>query len=95
MTGGGVLYNSSVWLHPDLETVMVGKWDEAGHMVHGREGRVTAIHCNSHGMMVLETEVVPGSKTYQYDPPTDKVISSNPLDRDLYEVKHISVRKSK
>ena len=95
MTGGGVLYNNSVWLYPDLETLMVGTWDEAGLMEWGRAGRVTGVHCNSDGVMVLQTEEVEGSKTYKYDPPSQTKISSNPLDTDQYEVKHISVRKSK
>ena len=95
MTGGGVLYNRTVWLYPDHETAMVGEWDEAGEMVEGRAGRVTGVHCNTEGIMILQTEAVPGSKSYQYDPPTDQRISSNPLDRDQYEVKHVTVKKSK
>ena len=95
MTGGGVLYNRTAWLYPDLDTVMVGHWDEDGLMEEGRAGRVTSVHCNSEGIMIMETEPVPGSKSYKYDPPTDQRISSNPLDRDQYEVKHVTVRKSK
>merc|ERR1719219_2720247 len=44
--------------------------------------------------MIMQTEVVPGSKSYKYDPPTAERISSNPLDRDQYEVKHVTVKKS-
>lgn len=95
MTGGGVLYNRSAWLYPDLTTAMVGQWDEAGRMVEGRAGRVRSVHCNTEGVMIIETEALPGSKSYRYDPPTDKRISSNPLDRDQYEVKHVTVKKSK
>ena len=94
MTGGGVLYNRSVWLYPDLDTVMLGHWDEAGLMVEGKAGRITGVHCNTDGVMNIGTEEVSGSKTYKYDPPTEKKISSNPLDRDLYEDRHVSVRKS-
>ena len=95
MTGGGVLYNRSAWLYPDLSTAMVGHWDQAGEMVEGREGRVSAVHCSPEGVMIIKAEALPGSKTYRYDPPTDQRISSNPLDRDQYEVKHVTVRKSK
>ena len=90
-----MLYNRTVWLYPDLTTAMLGHWDEVGEMVEGRAGRVTAVHCNSEGIMILQTEPVPGSKSYKYDPPTDKRISSNPLDSDQYEVKHVTVKKSK
>ena len=95
MTGGGVLYNRTAWLYPDHRTVMVGIWDSAGEMLKGRAGRVTGVHCNAEGIMILQTEPVPGSKSYKYDPPTDTRISSNPLDRDQYEVKHVTVKKSK
>jgi len=32
MFGGGALYDRSVWLYPDLETVMVGQWSLEGQM---------------------------------------------------------------
>ena len=77
--GGGVLYNNSVWLHPDMETVMVGRW-ERGLMKEGREGKVTAVRCK-HGIFEIDVEPEPKSEIFSYDPPTSSHMTSYPLNR--------------
>eukprot|EP00090_Calanus_glacialis_P009253 TRINITY_DN17640_c0_g1_i1.p1 TRINITY_DN17640_c0_g1~~TRINITY_DN17640_c0_g1_i1.p1 ORF type:complete len:464 (+),score=104.47 TRINITY_DN17640_c0_g1_i1:132-1523(+) len=91
--GGGVLYNNSVWLHPDMETVMVGKWKK-GVMEEGNEGKVRAVRCNN-GILELEVKPAGTSKIFKYDPPTATMMTSEPQERDPYESKHLVVKKSR
>ena len=88
MFGGGALYNSSVWLYPDMETLMVGQWSPGGLMQRGQLGEVVSVRCVQ-GVMVLSTRPVEGAKMYRYDPPSATMIATHPLDMDPYETKNI------
>ena len=95
MFGGGALYDSTVWLYPDMETLMVGQWsDPEGLMQRGQVGEVVSLTCHQ-GVMVLTTRSLPGAEIYKYDPPSANRIATNPLDMDPYEAKNIECKKSR
>lgn len=95
MFGGGALYDSTVWLYPDMETLMVGQWSHPGGlMLRGQVGEVVSLTCHQ-GVMVLTTRSLPGAKIYKYDPPSANRIATNPLDMDPYEAKNIECKKSR
>ena len=60
MLGGSVLYNSSVWLYPDLSTAWLGEW-RAGRMVSAVPASLTALTCGEFGLMEVEVTATPGA----------------------------------
>ena len=94
MFGGGVLYDSSVWLYPDMETLMVGQWSPGGLMQRGQLGEMVSVRCVQ-GVMMLNTRPLQGAKMYRYDPPSATRIATHPLDMDPYETKNIECKKSR
>ena len=94
MFGGGALYDGRVWLYPDMETLMVGRWDARGRMLHGQLGEVVGVTCNQ-GVMVLDVRAEAGAKIYKYDSSSKTRIATHPLDMDPYETKNVECRKSR
>ena len=94
MFGGGALYNRRVWLHPDLETVMVGQWSRDGIMEQGEEGSILGVQCNN-GIMELSVKTVKGGKLFKYDSATADKISSYPTNSDKYESLNVKLKPSK
>ena len=38
--GGGVLYNSSIWIYPDFKTALVGRWGKGKEMILEEEEKL-------------------------------------------------------
>lgn len=84
----------TLYLYPDEETCMVGRWDN-GEMVEAREGAIDKIWCSKEGIPLISLQKVETNEnTFHFDPSTKTHLSDDPHVPDPMETKFVEIRKS-
>merc|ERR1711892_78795 len=83
-----------VYVYPDEETCLVGRWDK-GEMVEAREDEIKKIWCSEDGFPMLSLKGGSTNKNiFHFDPSTKTYLSGSPLVSDPMETKFVEIRKS-
>jgi len=91
--GGGAIYNNSIWLYPDLTTLLVGEFDD-DRLVSGREAKIGRVRCR-HGVLELESAAIDNEIQYTYESYSETGLSSSPTVQDPYEFQTVRVELSR
>ena len=90
---GGIIWNEKVYLYPDMETALVGDFT-GGQMKSAHLATNVIISVNDDGFLDLSWSEVTGPE-FRFSPSKpDNFGDSDPMLKDPYETKCISVRTS-
>ena len=96
-TGGKITGDSIAYIYPDMETVLLGRFEDR-LMKDAQESEVVKVECNQNGMIYVNQYATPdpSASHFYYEPASNSSYggaTSIPGTLDPYEMKWLEVRK--